>query len=188
MVPNKSMESIRVVVLLLAVFFTISSCAPRQSVPIENGTMIVKGTAVEKRITIEKGTAVAVWDFDNLSLSAGDQPSLGEILSSQVMEVIGARRGVVVIERERLHLALEELKLGSTSLADEATRLKLGHLVGARLMVFGAYQAIADTMRLDLRLVEVETGKVLKAVKRTASSGDLSEWLKVAREAAAELL
>jgi len=187
MVPNKrilrigSILRIGGIVLLLLGFFITSSCSPRQSMPIEKG-------AIEKGAMIEKGTAVAVWDIDDLSPSAGEQPSLGEILSSQVMEVIGARGDVVVIERERLHLALEELSIGSTSLADEATRLKLGRLVGARLMVFGAYQTIADTMRLDLRLVEVETGKVLKAVKGTASSGDLSEWLKVARDAAADLL
>ncbi|MEW6380074.1 MAG: CsgG/HfaB family protein [bacterium] len=168
---------------LILVGFFCASCTLRQSLPLG------QGTAMEKDTAIEKGAAVAVWDFDNLSPSAeGQPPSLGELLSAQVMESLQSRGDVTVIERQRLHLALEELKLGSTSLADEATRLKLGHLVGARLMVFGAYQAIAGTMRLDLRLVEVETGKVRNAVKGTASSGDMAEWLKTAREAAAGLL
>ncbi|MEW5801068.1 MAG: CsgG/HfaB family protein [bacterium] len=184
-----------VVVILLLLGISSASCGPgRQSMPIANGlaagkgAATEKGNAIEKGITIEKGTAAAVWDFDDLSPSAGDRPPLGELLSAQVMEVLASSGDVVVIERERLHLALEELKLGTTSLADEATRLQLGRLAGARLMVFGAYQSIAGTMRLDLRLVEVETGRVLKAVKRAASSADFSAWLKAAREAAADLL
>jgi curli biogenesis system outer membrane secretion channel CsgG len=55
------------------------------------------------------------------------------------------------------------------------------------MMVFGGYQIIGEHMRLDLRLVEVETGKIIKAVQRMSSSSDLSEWLNSAREAAEEL-
>jgi len=55
------------------------------------------------------------------------------------------------------------------------------------LMVFGGYMLIGTTMRIDLRLVEVETGKVLKAVQKTALSNDISGWLDAAGKAAAEL-
>lgn len=92
-----------------------------------------------------------------------------------------------VVERERLLLALEELRLGTTSLVDESSRLELGRLVGAQLMVFGGYQIIGEMMRVDLRLVEVESGKVLKAVEKTTSAADLSGWLNATRKAAEEL-
>ena len=82
---------------------------------------------------------------------------------------------------------MEELKLGSSSLADEDTRLKLGRLSGARLMVFGGYQIIGSRMRLDLRLVEVETGKIIKAVQKVSPASDLPGWLNSARGAAEEL-
>jgi hypothetical protein len=86
-----------------------------------------------------------------------------------------------------LNRVLEELHLGSSALADEQTRLKLGKLVGARLMVFGGYQVFGGQMRIDLRLVEVETGKVLKAVHKIAPSGDMSGWLDAAGMAGGEL-
>jgi len=54
-------------------------------------------------------------------------------------------------------------------------------------MVFGGYQIIGDKMRLDLRLVEVETGKIKKAVHRIASSTNLQEWIDMAGRAAEEL-
>jgi hypothetical protein len=92
-----------------------------------------------------------------------------------------------VIERQRLLLALEELRLGTTSIVDESTRLKLGKIVAARFMVFGGYQVVGDKMRLDLRLVEVETGKIKKAVQKITSSANLQEWIDMAGRAAEEL-
>lgn len=132
---------------------------------------------------------IAVWDLDDLSPSAyAQQANLGEILSGKIIEAVQAKGEYSVIERQRLLLALEELHLGSSSLADEDTRLKLGKITGASFMIFGGYQIIGDTMRLDLRLVEVETGKIKKAVQKTASASDLAGWLDAAGKAAEELL
>ena len=134
-----------------------------------------------------KDAAVAVWDLDNLTPSASAQSDLGELLSAQVIEAIQSKGDYTVVERERLLLALQELRLGTEAIADESTRLKLGRISGATLMVFGAYQVIGEQMRLDLRLVEVETGKVQKAVQRTTPATDLSGWHRNAREVAGEL-
>ena len=138
-------------------------------------------------ISYEKGATIAVWDLENLSLTDSGQPDLGELLSAKVIEAVKETGGHTVVERERLLLALEELNLGTTSLVDESTRLRIGRLVQAQLMIFGGYQVIVDRMRLDLRLVDVETGKILKAAQQTTSSTDLSGWLKAAQKATAEL-
>ena len=131
---------------------------------------------------------VAVWDLDDLSPEGYARPDLGELLSSRIIETIQKTGRYSVIERERLRLVLEELNLGTTTLVDERTRLKLGKISGAQFMVFGGYQVIGSTMRIDLRLVEVETGRVRKAVQKTASSGDISGWLDSAQKAAEELV
>ncbi len=140
-----------------------------------------------KPVSYKEGTTVAAWDLENLSPMECGRPDLGELLSAKVIETFKETGNYTVVERERLLLVLEELGLGTTSLADETTRLRIGRIVGARLMVFGAYQVIADKMRLDLRLVEVETGSILKAAQKTTSAADLSGWLKAAREATTEL-
>lgn len=154
--------------MVLALFFLLTSCAPKPAV--------------------YEGAAIAVWDLDDLSPSSRGRPDLGGLLSGQVIEVLQKKRNITVVERQRLLLALEELHLGTTSIVDETTRLKLGRLVGARMMAFGGYQIIGGQMRLDLRLVEVETGKVLKAVQKTVSATDLKGWLDTAAKAAEELL
>lgn len=154
-----------VFLIILVILFT--SCAPKPLLP-------------------EKGATVAVWDLDDLSPPVAIQPNLGEILSSQIIETIKKRGGYTVVERERLLLALEELRLGTTQLVDETTRLKLGKMLGARFMIFGGYQIIGNQMRIDLRMVEVETGKIRKAVQKTTSGTDLSHWMDTARKAAEE--
>jgi TolB-like protein len=129
---------------------------------------------------------LAVWDMEDLS-PGEPQAGIGEIMSARVMEVLKDRGDYTVVERTRLIRVLEELRIGSSELADEETRLKVGRLVGARFMVFGGYQIIGGKMRLDIRLVEVETGKVIKAVQKTALSSDMAGWLDAAGKAAAEL-
>lgn len=49
--------------------------------------------------------------------------------------------------------------------------------MGATLVVFGGYQAIGDTVRLDGRLVEVESGRTIKAVFETARAAKVPELL-----------
>lgn len=135
----------------------------------------------------KKVATVAIWDLEDLSPSDVARPGLGELLSAKVIETFKETDFYIVIERERLLLVLQELNLGTTSLADETTRLRIGKLVGARLMVFGGYQVIEDQMRIDLRLVEVETGKIRKAAQKTVSSSDLNGWLNAAKETAVQL-
>jgi curli biogenesis system outer membrane secretion channel CsgG len=130
---------------------------------------------------------IAVWDLEDLSPMGDGRPDLGEFLSLRVIETLKKMGGYNVIERERLSLALEELNLGTSSLADESTRLRLGRLIGAQLMIFGGYQVIAEKMRLDLRLVEVGSGRILHAVEKTVSASDLSGWLNAAEAATREL-
>jgi len=131
--------------------------------------------------------AVAVWDLEDLGPEGSALPGLGEALAGRVIQVLDVEGGYQVIERERLVRILEELNLGSGELADEETRLRLGRIAGAQRMVFGSYLVIEGTARIDLRLVEVETGRVLAAAERSAAGRDIQAWLGAAGEAAAEL-
>ncbi len=132
--------------------------------------------------------SVAVWDMENMSPDRPLAMDWGELLSSGVIQVFQESGDYAVVEREKLIRVLEELQLGSSALADDETRLKLGQLVGAQQMVFGGYLVVGDMMRLDLRLVEVETGAVVNAAHRTLSAADPVAGLNAAKGAARELI
>ena len=133
-------------------------------------------------------SVIAIWDLEDLTPVPSDAADMGDMLSAKIIEAFEASGNYRVVERQRLMLVLEELDLGTSKLVSEATKLEIGRLVGARMMVFGSYIILNDTMRMDLRKVEVETGRVLKAVSKTSSETDIVKWLKITREAAKELL
>lgn len=137
-------------------------------------------------VTEERAGGVAVWDLDDLSPGVAGT-NLGELLSGQVIEVLKDKAGYRIVERTRLLRALEELRLGSSALVDESTRLRVGRLIGAQRMVFGGYQIVGDQMRFDLRMVDVETGKVLKAAQNISRSVAVPSLIDAARKAAEEL-
>jgi curli biogenesis system outer membrane secretion channel CsgG len=130
---------------------------------------------------------VAVWEIENMSILGGTQMEISDFITSRVLDTIRTE-GNVVVEREKLLSVLAELSLGASELADPDTQLRVGRLVGAQRMVFGGYQVLGQSMRIDLRLVEVETGRVLKAAQKTVESGDVTLWLTAAEEAAKYLV
>ena len=89
-----------------------------------------------------------------------------------------------IVERARLQELLEELKLNQTNKIDPATAGKIGKLLGARYMVMGGYFDLLGTLRVDARVVEVETGKILKA---TGSAAKPDDFLTLEQKIAGEL-
>ena len=82
-----------------------------------------------------------------------------------------------LIERERIDDISQELQRQQTDLFDAASRSALGKLLGVRVMLFGSYFQLGTKLRIDARMVEVETGKVLHAVEVTDESSNLFDML-----------
>jgi curli biogenesis system outer membrane secretion channel CsgG len=116
------------------------------------------------------------------------QAAMGEILAARIVDRFSQSPQYEVVERENLLKILEEQHLGSSELADDQTRLRLGRIIGCRQMVFGAYQVIGHTMRLDIRTVDVSSGKVLRTATGTVSAEAVGNWLAAADQAAEELI
>ncbi len=102
---------------------------------------------------------------------------LAQMLTS---DLIGAG-GVKVVERTQLQAVLDELKLGHSSVADKDTSAKVGKLLGAEYLVLGSYFSLAGTLRVDARLVKVETGEVLHA---NGANGGIAEFMDLERRLA----
>jgi hypothetical protein len=136
----------------------------------------------------EKGTGIVVWDFEVTSPSG--YVRMDSFLSGKIIKNLIKEGHYDVITRDRFLLVLEELNLNTSLLVDEQTRLNLGKLVGAKLMVFGeVIEMDCNRILIHLRLVEVETSKILKTVEKYYDPGpsDLSAWLKAVEEMTPEL-
>ena len=167
-------SGITIIVLLLA------GCAPT--------AQVLQKKCIPSSQVYEKGTGIAVWDFE-ITSPLGIVRS-NRFLSDKIIKRILKEGHYDLITRDRLLLVLQELNLGTSMLVDERTRLRLGKLVGAKLMVFGDVCKFAgNTMDVNLRLLEVDTGLVLKSVGKYYDivTYDLSEWLKAVEEMTPEL-
>jgi tetratricopeptide (TPR) repeat protein len=89
---------------------------------------------------------------------------LGTGLSETVTTALQEVEGLVVWGREQLRESLRRLGVEATELAPEDA-VQLGRMVGARWVVAGAFQRLGDQVRLTGRVVEVESGRVMRAVK-----------------------
>jgi hypothetical protein len=131
---------------------------------------------------------IAVWELEHLGPSTAPGAEMSPLLTAKVIEGLQVKSPCGIVERQKLDLALAELSLGVSQLSAESTRLKIGQIAGARQMVFGAYQILGSRMRMDLRLVDVSTGTVLRTAEKDASSQEIVQWLHSARQAAEQLV
>ncbi|MFT7579902.1 MAG: TolB-like protein [Myxococcota bacterium] len=113
---------------------------------------------------------IAVLYFDNNTGDAGFDPLKKGMADMMVTDLSGVV-GLQVVERSRLQEVLDELKLQKSSHFDPKTARKLGKLVGAEYAVTGAIASIDPALRLDVRLIEVETGRVVVADKIVGDKG-----------------
>lgn len=105
--------------------------------------------------------AVAVLYFENQG-----QPNLEALkvgLAQMLVTDIKSSGDVDVVERERLQEVLDELELGHKGVVNEATAAKVGKLLGAQYLVMGSYFEMMGTLRIDARVVDVETGRIVHA-------------------------
>ena len=80
--------------------------------------------------------------------------------------------GVRVVERERIGEALQDLRMSSEGMIDQATALQLGKMTGARVIVTGNILQIDDELAITARLINTETSELV-ATRATGSRGNL---------------
>jgi hypothetical protein len=156
-------------------------CAPALAV----ATILVIGACAPRPAPLPKILTVAVWPFeDNSPTNERLAPSTLSLFADIAIEAVMAEPGVdAVVERARLEEILRELQIGSSEVADQSTRLRVGRILGARWMVFCAWlRPKADCPgRLDVKIFEVETGAQL-AEEEQVFSGKTSDLEIAVRE------
>ncbi len=118
---------------------------------------------------------LAVLDFENNSFYKSEEvQSLAKGLAEIMITEISNAGSISVVERQRLRHFVDELKLSQTGMTSEEGSLKVGKLSGAQYLVFGSYMVMSDDkIRMDVRIVAVETGLTVKAAEVTGRTKDV---------------
>lgn len=125
-------------------------------------------------------TTVAVFAFDNNSIESKEKlEPLRKAIADMMVTRLSKAKSLKIVERQRIQALIEELHLNETDMVDQAVALRIGRLVGARILVFGGYTSITeDDFRIDVRVIETETGETLAAEEETGSVTELLPMVK----------
>jgi len=180
---KKTMSYRYLLTCIIIIVLLVTGCAP-------SATVSKRKCAPISQI-YEKGTGIAVWDFEiTRPTDDVDDVQMDRFLANRIRKSINKEGYLNLVGRDRLYLALQELNLVVNDLTDEKTRLRLGEITGAKLMVFGeVIHYPGNTMFIKLWLKEVETDFPLSRASKfyDPSLSSMSELQKAVEEMTPEL-
>jgi TolB-like protein len=147
-------------------------------------SIAVAGLALVLLAGADRTPTVAISYFDNNSGRA-DLDRVAKGLADMLINDLVGLEGIRVVERPKLNVVLAELDLSQTRFIDPATALKLGRGLAARYLITGSYTLAGESLRLDARVLEVETGAVLAG---ESVGGRLEDFFRLEQELAKRLI
>lgn len=103
---------------------------------------------------------VAVTAFGAEELPA-DLQMLGKSFPDALITELGRARTVRIVEKEFLERIQTELKLQESPLFDDASKVRVGKLLGARIYIYGNLALLNDKLVARARVINVENGELL---------------------------
>ena len=111
---------------------------------------------------------IAILDFSNNSIFDKEKyeslsPGLAEIMITE----LSAIKSLKFVERQKINALIQEMQMAQSGLVSEESGVQVGKLVGAKYLIFGSYMVFDKKVRVDARIIEVETGLTIKAEQVT---------------------
>ena len=175
---------------VIAVYLTINSNHNIPVQPIASTTGANENVVKQQNDLVNKlneatpnpeAKRIAVIYFDNGS----DNTELSRLrkgLADMLISDLAKIKMLNVVERARLEEILKEQKLNNSKEFDASTASKVGKLLGVQYILTGSFFDLMGSLRIDARIIDVETGKIIKSEGvdgATASFFDLEKKLVV---------
>ena len=90
-------------------------------------------------------------------------------IAEMLITDLSISKDIRLVERERLNDVLKEIDLQKNPYFDSTSAAQLGKGLGAGIIVTGSFMVMNDTMRIDARLIDVDSSEVLLAVESNGS-------------------
>ncbi len=115
----------------------------------------------------------------------GISPMEADILTERMRSILVQDGRYQVVERSQMDVILEEQGFQLSGCVSNECMIQAGLILGVQQMVGGTIGLLGDSYALDIRLFEIESAQILKAVTRNYNGpvdGLLTEISAVARE------
>ena len=107
---------------------------------------------------------IGILEFQALNEEAR-KDNFGKIFTEVLTTSFVKSEAFKIIEREQLQKILKEFELTQSGIIDTSNAKQIGKMVGADAIVIGSVTKIGNDMRLDARIIDVESGIILTAEK-----------------------
>lgn len=91
--------------------------------------------------------------------------SVDTYIEGSLLQAFSQISAFQVLEREQIKQLLKEQGFSQTAYVSQEAALKVGQMLGARLIVTGHYVKLPATLQMHLRLVDAESGRILKVIQ-----------------------
>ena len=121
-----------------------------------------------------KPKTIAIMDFGN---TTGDKKltKWGKDCAELLTLKLSMDDRFNLVERKEIDKILEEVQLNRSGYVNTKNAIKIGRMLGAQIMVLGILLDVNSHLRLDVHLVEPESGKIVKAEVVEGTSSNLKE-------------
>jgi TolB-like protein len=86
---------------------------------------------------------------------------LGRYIAEEILTHLVRDKKLRVVERRYLEKTMNEIKLGMSGLVSDDTAKSVGKIVGADAILTGSYTQVGQSVKIQARMIDVETGNVL---------------------------
>ncbi|UCD32241.1 MAG: hypothetical protein JSV38_16050, partial [Desulfobacterales bacterium] len=108
---------------------------------------------------------LAIFPFENNSVTDPEQfmPLEKGLSAMLITDLTNNVNTLKVIERDKIQSLLKEIALSQSGHVDQSTAIKAGKILGAQATTFGSFMVLGPQVRIDARIIKVETSEVLMA-------------------------
>ena len=134
---------------------------------------------------------IAVLPFENGGSYGKDKEdfeALRKGIAATLIYELARNPGARLVEREQTQRLLDEQGLGVAERVDAATAAKVGKLVGARYMITGSFIDLYGDFRVDARIIDVETGEIMKVVRSDPKLHDRRDMFRMIESVARAIM
>lgn len=130
---------------------------------------------------------LAILPFENNSVTTTEtyDPLKSGLSVMLTTELANSGAAFKLVEREKIRALLDEMALGQTGVIDGSTAVKMGKMLGAQAIGFGAFMVMGNNVRIDMRIIEVETGVLSMA---ESIIGKTDDFFTLERELATKIV
>jgi TolB-like protein len=151
-------------VVVLSIVMVITGCVETKTR--KSQTLKTEGRRVP--------STLAIFPFENNSVTepAKYEPLKKGLSAMLITDLIQKQSSLKIIERDKIESILKEISLSQSGSVDEATAIQAGRLLGAQSIAFGSFIVMGSNVRIDSRIINVETSELIMAESIMGSSSD----------------